>query len=194
MKKIKRQYGSQDIKTVLEQIIKDPTATKRSITYLYNAIDSQQLDYIMAQANKLHGKIKHSKDLWDYENIMKNNPRYYLLAAILIYRNQLAGGYLPNTIIGKYLDEKSMTQAKRQKRIPLKEKLKDWMEEIDELRNTRDIEGNLMYYEKIARILTETQSCTCQRDTKPKDSGPTLQSMAARERDNRIIKKDIHSQ
>ena len=155
MKKIKRQYGNQDIKTVLDQIIKDPTATKRSITYLYNSVDSQQLDYIMAQANKLHGKIKHSKDLWDYENVMRENPRYYLLAAILIYRNQLAGGYLPNSIIGKYLDEKSMTQAKRQKRIPLKEKLKDWMEEIDELRNTKDEDGNLMYYEKIARILKQ---------------------------------------
>ena len=155
MKKIKRQYGNQDIKTVLDQIINDPAATKRSITYLYHSVDSQQLDYIMAQANKLHGKIKHSKDLWDYESVMKNNPRYYLLAAILIYRNQLAGGYLPNTIIGKYLDEKSMTQAKRQRRIPLKEKLKDWMEEIDELRNTKDSEGNLMYYETIARILKQ---------------------------------------
>ena len=161
MKKIKRQYGSQDIKTVLDQIIKDPTATKRAITYLYNAIDSQQLDYIMAQTNKLHGKIKHSKDLWDYEAVMKNNPRYYLLAAILIYRNQLAGGYLPNTIIGKYLDEKSMTLAKRQKRIPLKEKLKD----IDELRNTKDEDGNLMYYERIARILKQRHRAALANET-----------------------------
>lgn len=165
MKKIKRQYGSQDIQTVLDQIIKDPTATKRAITYLYHSIDSQQLDYIMAQVNKLHGKIKHSKDLWDYEAVMKNNPRYYLLAAILIYRNQLAGGYLPNSIIGKYLDEKSMTQAKRQKRIPLKDKLKDWMEEIDELRNTKDADGNLMYYETIARILKQRHRAALANET-----------------------------